>query len=152
MAEIDERLQRLLGALERGGASGLVVSVRSRIEDADGISTDAEEERDPFARPKEEDRDARRRRHLAIANNVVENVLSREIDLVQAIDSQLRVLRRRSRETDRGFMVDEVVIVHGNEREEASFAVIDARRAKAVDDLLKAWRQALDVMEGEKDS
>lgn len=152
MAEIDERLQRLLGAMERGGASGLVVSVRSRIENADGISTDAEEERDPFARPKEEDQYARRRRHLEIAKSVVENVLSREIDLVQAIDGQLKVLRRRSRGADRGFMVDDVVIVDGNDGEEASVAVIGASRAEAADDLLKAWRRAIDIMEREKDS
>lgn len=152
MAEIDGRLQEILGALERGGATGIASLVLSRIEEADGPRVDGGPDglRDRFARPDEEDPEARRRRHLGIARAVVETTLLREVDLVPAIEEQLRVLRRRSLDADGAFRVKEVVIASADETAEIPLCVIDGRRREAVDGLLHAWRRACDVMEGDE--
>lgn len=148
MPILDERLTMLLGALERGGATGIAAAVLTRIQSADddrlGRDSDVADDvdLDPHRpRPGESD-DERGRRHLLIANEVVDGILLREIDLVPAIAEQIAVLNDRSVDRDIGFAVKRVAVSIDREGDEDGLHVIGDERVMVLKKMREAWRAA----------
>ncbi len=148
MPMLDERLTMLLGALERGGATGIAAAVLSRIQSADddrlGRDSDVADDvdLDPHRpRPGESD-DERGRRYLLIANEVVDGILLREIDLVPAIAEQIAVLNDRAVDRDVGFAVKGVAVLIDREGAEGGLHVIGDERVMVLKKMRAAWRAA----------
>lgn len=148
MPMLDERLTMLLGALERGGATGIVTTVLSRIQSADDdrLARDADASEDVSPDPGGPDAgetdEERGRRHLSIAHEVVEGLLLREIRLVPAIAEQVRVLNDRSTRSGDGFAIEGVAISIDGEGVGAGRHLIDEERVMVLRKMLAAWRAA----------
>lgn len=148
MAELGERVGRLLFALERGGATGLADTVLQRIRSADeppSTADDTRSEPDPFRRAAEEAGSARELRHLTIANHVVQTVLGRELALADAISQELRALREIEPPVDRRewtpILLQEVVLAadDGDRSEGTGTSLTTPTRIAAIMKLLEAW-------------
>lgn len=154
MALLDERVQLLIAALQRGGATGIASAVSARIEQAeaagygredpeeDDVREDDAEEIIPGPRVPEEGEQARGLRQLMIAGAVVEGLLHREIDLVPAIGRELSVLRAQSERDGGEFHVKEVVVDSGLRSADGRHALTSGQRVTALTNLLHAWKAA----------
>lgn len=150
MAFLDERVQLLISALQRGGATGIASEILSSIEQAESpddtadLAGDDDDEGEPVAPvPVEDEGDgARGLRQLRIANLVVEGLLDREIDLVPAIRKELSALRKGAERSESVFRVEDVVVASTARSAGTQHGLASQQRLVALKNLLTAWKAA----------
>ncbi|TPG13534.1 hypothetical protein [Sphingomonas oligophenolica] len=147
MAEIDPRLNAIIGTALGSPLAPLVVRALARIEALDTQPRRIDEDHDPFAPVEEEVPEDRALRQLGLLDFVVARELKLELELMDRNGELIAELGNAIAEFRTGAAMSVVVLdpadADGRERR-APEDLLSGERRRAIEETLEAWRDAVE--------